>query len=87
MQHMPENFTKAFADRLAKICTMEVREARDRDSLAPGVALVAPGNRHMVLQRSGSAYERGCYDRSFCSTSGDGSCDLDAAIFSRWMAS
>lgn len=57
VQHMPENFTKAFADRLAKICAMEVREARDRDSVAPGVALIAPGNHHMVLQRSGSVYQ------------------------------
>jgi two-component system chemotaxis response regulator CheB len=57
VQHMPEHFTKAFADRLSKICAMEVREARDRDSVAPGVALVAPGSRHMVLQRSGSIYQ------------------------------
>ncbi len=57
VQHMPETFTKAFADRLAKICAMEVREARDRDNVIPGVALIAPGNRHMVLQRSGSVYQ------------------------------
>ncbi len=57
VQHMPETFTKAFADRLSKICTMEVREARDRDNVTPGVALIAPGNRHMVLQRSGSVYQ------------------------------
>jgi two-component system, chemotaxis family, protein-glutamate methylesterase/glutaminase len=57
VQHMPEQFTKAFADRLNKICAMEVREARDHDSVVPGVALVAPGNRHMVLQRSGSLYQ------------------------------
>lgn len=57
VQHMPEHFTKAFADRLGKVCAMEVREARDRDHVIPGVALVAPGNRHMVLQRSGSIYQ------------------------------
>jgi two-component system chemotaxis response regulator CheB len=57
VQHMPEQFTKAFADRLNKICAMEVREARDHDRVTPGVALVAPGNRHMVLQRSGSLYQ------------------------------
>jgi two-component system chemotaxis response regulator CheB len=57
VQHMPEHFTKAFADRLARVCAMEVREARDGDSVAPGVALIAPGNHHMMLNRSGSAYQ------------------------------
>ena len=57
VQHMPEQFTKAFADRLSRTCAMEVREARDRDNVANGVALVAPGNRHMVLQRNGSLYQ------------------------------
>jgi two-component system, chemotaxis family, protein-glutamate methylesterase/glutaminase len=55
-QHMPEFFTAAFADRLNKICAMEVREARDADNVVPGVALIAPGNKHMVLQRSGATY-------------------------------
>jgi two-component system chemotaxis response regulator CheB len=55
-QHMPEHFTKTFAARLDKVCQMEVREARDGDYLAPGVALVAPGRFHMVLQRNGARY-------------------------------
>lgn len=56
VQHMPEGFTAAFARRLNEVCVMEVREARDEDPVVPGVALVAPGNRHMVLQRSGTRY-------------------------------
>ena len=55
-QHMPETFTAAFAQRLNEICQMEVREAHDNDHVIPGVALVAPGNRHMVLRRSGGSY-------------------------------
>lgn len=56
VQHMPENFTKAFADRLNDICEMEVREAVDGDSVTPGLALIAPGNHHMLLVRSGAKY-------------------------------
>lgn len=56
VQHMPENFTTAFAGRLNGICPMEVREARDNDHIVPGVALIAPGNRHMLLYRSGGTY-------------------------------
>ncbi len=56
VQHMPENFTAAFAKRLNGISAMEIREARDGDSIVPGVALLAPGNRHMVLARSGARY-------------------------------
>jgi len=56
VQHMPEQFTATFAQRLNEQCLMEVREARDNDSVVPGVALIAPGNRHMVLQRSGARY-------------------------------
>jgi len=55
-QHMPEAFTAGFAQRLNEICQMEVREARDNDHVIPGVALVAPGIRHMVLRRSGGSY-------------------------------
>jgi len=55
-QHMPEHFTKSFAERLNTLCDMEVREAKDRDSVIPGVALIAPGNYHMVLRRSGARY-------------------------------
>jgi two-component system chemotaxis response regulator CheB len=56
VQHMPEHFTKAFAERLDGLCAMEVREARDGDSVVAGVALVAPGDRHMLLQRDGARY-------------------------------
>lgn len=56
VQHMPAGFTASFADRLNKVCKIEVREARNGDSVAPGVALVAPGNYHMLLQRSGASY-------------------------------
>ncbi|HEU4630511.1 MAG TPA: chemotaxis response regulator protein-glutamate methylesterase [Gemmatimonadaceae bacterium] len=55
-QHMPEHFTAAFASRLDGLCAMEVREARDQDPVVPGVALVAPGNRHLLLQASGARY-------------------------------
>lgn len=56
VQHMPEHFTSAFAERLNGICAMEVREARDGDVVSPGLALLAPGNQHMVLHRSGASY-------------------------------
>jgi two-component system chemotaxis response regulator CheB len=56
VQHMPEHFTKTFADRLNQICTMQVKEAEDRDTVAPGKALIAPGHSHMLLQRSGAVY-------------------------------
>jgi two-component system chemotaxis response regulator CheB len=55
-QHMPPEFTKSFAARLDRLCQMEVREARDGDAVIPGVALVAPGNWHMELRRSGARY-------------------------------
>lgn len=55
-QHMPEFFTKAFADRLNGLSRMSVSEARDGDSVVPGVALIAPGNKHMLLRRSGARY-------------------------------
>jgi len=56
VQHMPANFTKAFAERLNGLCQIEVREAKDMDSLLSGQALIAPGNFHMVLRRSGAKY-------------------------------
>ncbi len=56
VQHMPENFTSAFADRLNGICGVEVKEAADGDSMLRGRALIAPGNRHMLLRRSGARY-------------------------------
>jgi two-component system chemotaxis response regulator CheB len=57
VQHMPAQFTRSFADRLNGQCAVEVREARDGDSVAPGKALIAPGNLHMVLRRSGASYQ------------------------------
>lgn len=56
VQHMPEHFTRAFADRLNTICEVEVKEAADGDSVIRGRALIAPGNRHMLLKRSGARY-------------------------------
>ncbi|MDH5694611.1 MAG: chemotaxis response regulator protein-glutamate methylesterase, partial [Gammaproteobacteria bacterium] len=56
VQHMPEQFTKAFANRLNSICEIEVKEAEDGDRVITGRALIAPGGRHMMLQRSGARY-------------------------------
>jgi two-component system chemotaxis response regulator CheB len=56
VQHMPEPFTTSFAQRLNQTCPMEVREAQDNDPVGPGVALVAPGNRHMLLQQNGTGF-------------------------------
>jgi two-component system, chemotaxis family, protein-glutamate methylesterase/glutaminase len=56
VQHMPEHFTAAFAQRLSALCQMEVREARQDDMVTPGLALIAPGNKHMLLRRSGARY-------------------------------
>lgn len=56
VQHMPKHFTKAFADRLNGLCAIEVREASDGDSVTPGLALIAPGDRHMLLRRDGARY-------------------------------
>ena len=57
VQHMPQAFTGAFADRLNKICAMEVREARDFDDVTPGNALIAPGDKHMILIKNGARYQ------------------------------
>ncbi|NLC37586.1 MAG: chemotaxis response regulator protein-glutamate methylesterase [Alcaligenaceae bacterium] len=56
VQHMPEKFTAMFAQRLDGVCAMEVREAKDGDRVLPGLVLIAPGGRHMQLQRSGAQY-------------------------------
>ncbi|SIR04354.1 two-component system, chemotaxis family, response regulator CheB [Aeromonas sp. RU39B] len=56
VQHMPERFTAAFAERLNNLCQIEVREARHGDRVIPGRALIAPGGRHMLLKRSGAQY-------------------------------
>lgn len=56
VQHMPENFTKAFATRLNGLCSIEVKEAEDNDSILRGRALIAPGNKHLLIKRSGARY-------------------------------
>jgi two-component system chemotaxis response regulator CheB len=57
VQHMPEGFTAAFAARLHGLCRMEVKEAVGGDRVRPGLALIAPGNRHALVRRRGGAYE------------------------------
>ncbi|MGA8440131.1 MAG: chemotaxis response regulator protein-glutamate methylesterase [Candidatus Sulfotelmatobacter sp.] len=54
VQHMPEVFTRAFAERLNKECVIEIKEAQDGDRLQNGRALIAPGNRHMLVNRKGA---------------------------------
>jgi two-component system chemotaxis response regulator CheB len=49
VQHMPPMFTASLAERLDRLCAVEVREARDGDSLHQGLALIAPGDRHMLV--------------------------------------
>lgn len=56
VQHMPEVFTRSFAERLDNLCKIEVKEAQDGDSILRGRALIAPGNYHMSVRRSGSKY-------------------------------
>jgi two-component system chemotaxis response regulator CheB len=56
VQHIPALFSKAFADRLDSLCEIEVREAVDGDELKPGLALIAPGNFHMLVRRGNSGH-------------------------------
>ena len=56
VQHMPENFTANFAKRLDSLCKVTVKEAEDGDSVLRGRVLIAPGNRHLLLKRSGARY-------------------------------
>jgi two-component system, chemotaxis family, protein-glutamate methylesterase/glutaminase len=56
VQHMPALFTTSFAQRLDKLCDIDVSEAKDGDSVVSGRALIAPGNFHMVVRRSGARY-------------------------------
>lgn len=56
VQHMPEHFTTSFAERLNGLSRMTVKEAVDGDTVLPGRVLLAPGNKHMLLQRSGARY-------------------------------
>jgi two-component system chemotaxis response regulator CheB len=56
VQHMPELFTRAFADRLNSLCAITVKEAETNDTVIRGRALIAPGNHHLLLKRSGARY-------------------------------
>jgi two-component system chemotaxis response regulator CheB len=56
VQHMPAQFTTSFAHRLDSLCEMTVKEAQDGDSITNGTVLIAPGNYHMLLKRSGARY-------------------------------
>ena len=62
VQHMPEKFTAAFAKRLDGLCQIDVKEAEDGDQVIAGRALIAPGNHHTLLQRSGARYHVGVRD-------------------------
>lgn len=53
---MPEKFTRSFADRLNELCNITVKEAEDGDAVIRGRALIAPGNMHLLLKRSGARY-------------------------------
>ncbi len=56
VQHMPEHFTAAFAERLNGICDVEIKEAADNDTVLRGRVLIAPGNKHLLLKRAGARY-------------------------------
>jgi two-component system chemotaxis response regulator CheB len=56
VQHMPEAFTAAFAERLNTICEITVKEAKNGDRVMPGLAFIAPGGMHLLLRRSGAQY-------------------------------
>lgn len=56
VQHMPEVFTRSFADRLNRTCRIEVKEAEQGDNILCGRALIAPGNKHMEVRRNGTRY-------------------------------
>ncbi|MES2151843.1 MAG: chemotaxis response regulator protein-glutamate methylesterase [Pseudomonadota bacterium] len=56
VQHMPEKFTAAFAERLNGLCQIAVKEAANNDRVVPGRALIAPGGKHMLLRRTGAQY-------------------------------
>ncbi len=67
VQHMPPGFTRHFADSLDEICAMEVKEARTGDRVMPGQVLIAPGDRHMAVRRSGGIYLVECrYGANVC---------------------
>jgi len=56
VQHMPEGFTTAFAKRLDGLCRLNIKEAENGDSVLRGQALIAPGNKHIMVKRSGARY-------------------------------
>ncbi|HHU35609.1 MAG TPA: chemotaxis response regulator protein-glutamate methylesterase [Treponema sp.] len=56
VQHMPEHFTAAFAARLDSICAVSIKEAENNDTVLRGRVLIAPGNKHLLLKRSGARY-------------------------------
>ncbi len=56
VQHMPENFTRSFAERLNATCKILVKEAKNGDVVKQGVALIAPGNHHLLLKKRGYQY-------------------------------
>jgi len=56
VQHMPEHFTASFSRRLDEICRISVKEAQDGDTVLRGRILIAPGNMHTLLKRSGARY-------------------------------
>ncbi|MGK5092493.1 chemotaxis response regulator protein-glutamate methylesterase [Deltaproteobacteria bacterium TL4] len=61
VQHMPPGFTNTFANRLNAICPMEVKEAKSGDLVSRGRVLIAPGDQHMEVKRSGGVYKVHCY--------------------------
>ena len=61
-QHMPAGFTKMYADRLNRICNIDVREAKNGDIVTTGLALIAPGDKQMKVVKVGSHYTVSCYD-------------------------
>ncbi len=56
VQHMPEHFTRSFAERLDELCQISVKEAAENDTIIRGRALIAPGNHHLLIKRSGARY-------------------------------
>lgn len=62
VQHMPEKFTASFAERLDSLAQIQVREAKNNDRIIPGLALIAPGGKHMALKRNGAQYHVEIFD-------------------------
>jgi two-component system chemotaxis response regulator CheB len=62
VQHMPPVFTRMYADRLNNICKMEVKEAENGDVVMPGRVLIAPGDKHMKMNKKGNLYVVECFD-------------------------